>query len=148
MEFLNRRLAFGRIACRWKGRDDPFVIGLAFQVGGCGRFWSVDPVMDRGFMVTVFFLGFAISPLWTATMDIAPDYAGTSSSLMNASGAVAGILSPVAFAWILDRTGSWTLPFAVSVCLLLFAIVMTYWIRPDRPIEAVSNVGRLAVAGE
>jgi hypothetical protein len=25
---------------------------------------------------------------------------------------------------------------------------MTYWIRPDRPIEAVSNVGRLAVAGE
>ena len=101
-----------------------------------------------GFMVTVFFLGFAISPLWTATMDIAPDYAGTSSSLMNASGAVAGILSPVAFAWILDRTGSWTLPFAVSVCLLLFAIVMTYWIRPDRPIEAVSNVGRLAVAGE
>jgi hypothetical protein len=31
---------------------------------------------------------------------------------------------------------------------LLFAIVMTYWIRPDRQIEAVSNVGRLAVAGE
>ena len=31
---------------------------------------------------------------------------------------------------------------------LLFAIVMTYWIRSDRPIEAVSNVGRLAVAGE
>ena len=56
-------------------------------------------------------------------MDIAPDYdyAGTSSSLMNASGALAGILSPVAFAWILDRTGSWTLPFAVSVGLLLFA---------------------------
>jgi hypothetical protein len=25
---------------------------------------------------------------------------------------------------------------------------MTYWIRPDRPIEAVSNVGRLAVAGQ
>jgi peptidoglycan/xylan/chitin deacetylase (PgdA/CDA1 family) len=23
-----------------------------------------------------------------------------------------------------------------------------HWIRPDRPIEAVSNVGRLAVAGE
>jgi nitrate/nitrite transporter NarK len=81
-------------------------------------------------------------------MDIAPDYAGTSSSLMNASGAVAGILSPVAFAWILDGTGSWTLPFAVSVCLLLFAIVMTYWIRPDHPIEAVPSVGRLAVAGE
>ena len=107
-----------------------------------------DPVIGlAGFTVAVFFLGFAISPLWTATMDIAPNYAGTSSSLMNASGAVAGILSPLAFAWILDRTGSWTTPFAFSVALLLFAIVMTYWIRPDRPISELPQVGRLAVAG-
>jgi len=88
------------------------------------------------------------APLWAAAIDIAPAYAGTSSALMNAAGAVAGIMSPVAFAWILQRTGSWTLPFAVSVCLLLFAIIMTYWIRPDRPIEAVTRVGGLAVAGE
>ena len=59
-----------------------------------------------GFTVAVFFLGFAISPLWTATMDIAPNYAGTSSSLMNASGAVAGILSP------LPSLGSSTAPAA------------------------------------
>ena len=64
------------------------------------------------------------------------------------SGAIAGILSPVAFGWILDRTGSWTTPFAFSVGLLLFAIVMTWWIRPDRPIEAVPSLGRLAVAGQ
>jgi MFS family permease len=101
-----------------------------------------------GFTVTVFFLGMAIAPLWTATMDIAPNYAGSSSALMNAAGAVAGIVSPVAFGWILDRTGSWTTPFAFSVGLLLFAIVMTYRIRPDRPIDAVPNVGSLAVAGE
>ncbi len=101
-----------------------------------------------GFTVALFFLGFAISPLWTATMDIAPNYAGSSSALMNAAGAVAGILSPVAFAWILDRTGSWTTPFAFSVGLLLFAIVMTHWIRPDRPIEAVTRIGGLAVAGD
>jgi MFS family permease len=101
-----------------------------------------------GFTVALFFLGVAIAPLWTATMDIAPNYAGSSSALMNASGAVAGILSPVAFGWLLDRTGSWTTPFAFSVGLLLFAIVMTYRIRPDRPIEAVPRLGRLAVAGE
>lgn len=101
-----------------------------------------------GFTVALFFLGFAIAPLWIATMDIAPDYAGSSSALMNAAGAVAGILSPVAFGWMLDRTGSWTTPFAVSVGLLLFAIVMTCRIRPDRPIDAVSSFGRLAVAGE
>jgi MFS family permease len=100
-----------------------------------------------GFTVALFFLGFAISPLWTATVDIAPNYAGSSSALMNAAGAVAGILSPVAFAWILDRTGSWTTPFAFSVGLLLFAIVMTHWIRPDRPISDLPRVGQLAVAG-
>ena len=100
-----------------------------------------------GFTLALFFLGFAISPLWTATMDIAPNYAGSSSALMNAAGAVAGILSPVAFGWILTRTGSWTTPFAFSVGLLLFAIVMTYWIRPDRPISDLPRIGRLAVAG-
>jgi len=66
---------------------------------------------------------------------------------MNAAGAVAGILSPVAFGWILDRTGSWTTPFVFSVGLRLFAIIMTYWIRPDRPIEAIPRIGGLAVAG-
>jgi len=96
----------------------------------------------------LFFLGLAIAPLWTATMDIAPNYAGSSSALMNAAGAVAGILSPVAFGWLLERTGSWTTPFAFSVGLLLFAIVMTWRIRPDRPIEAVPSLARLAVAGE
>ena len=99
-----------------------------------------------GFTVALFFLGFAISPLWTATMDIAPNYAGSSSALMNAAGAVAGILSPVAFGWILQRTGNWTTPFAFSVGLLVFAIVMTYWIRPDRPIAAQPMTGQLAVA--
>jgi hypothetical protein len=39
-------------------------------------------------------------------------------------------------------------PFAVSVGLVLFAIVMTFWIRPDRPIKAVPSLGRLAVAGQ
>jgi MFS family permease len=99
-----------------------------------------------GFTVALFFLGVAIAPLWTATMDIAPNYAGSSSALMNAAGAVAGIFSPVAFGWILDRTGSWTAPFAFSVALLLFAIVMTYRIRPDRPIDAAPSVTGLAAA--
>jgi MFS family permease len=57
--------------------------------------------------------------MWIAATDIAPDYAGSASALMNAAGAVAGILSPVVFGFILDRTGRWTLPFAVSLALLL-----------------------------
>ena len=100
-----------------------------------------------GFVAALFFLGFAISPIWTATMDIAPAYAGSASALMNAAGAVAGILSPVVFGWILDRTGSWTTPFTVSLGLLLLGAVMTYWFRPDRPLDTIPSVGLLAVAG-
>jgi MFS family permease len=101
-----------------------------------------------GFTIALFFLGMAIAPLWTATMDIAPNYAGSSSALMNAAGAVAGIFSPVAFGWILERTGSWTMPFGFSIGLLLFAIVMTYWIKPDRAMSELPAAGRLAVAGD
>jgi MFS family permease len=99
-----------------------------------------------GFTIALFFLGMAIAPLWTATMDIAPNYAGTSSSLMNAAGAVAGIASPVAFGWILQRTGSWTTPFAFSIGLLLVAIVMSYWIKPERSIDEAPATPGLAAA--
>jgi MFS family permease len=100
-----------------------------------------------GFTLALFFLGFAISPLWTATMDIAPAYAGSASALMNAAGAVAGIISPVAFGWILERTGSWTTPFTVSLGLLLFGVVVTFWFRPDRPLDTAVELRGLAVVG-
>jgi nitrate/nitrite transporter NarK len=99
------------------------------------------------FTLALFFLGFAISPIWTATMDIAPAYAGSASALMNAAGAVAGIISPVAFGWILERTGSWTTPFTVSLGLLLLGAIVTFWFRPDRPLDTVIELGGVAVAG-
>jgi MFS family permease len=99
-----------------------------------------------GFTLALFCLGFAISPIWTATMDIAPAYAGSASALMNAAGAVAGILSPVAFGWILERTGSWTTPFTVSLLLLLCGAVTTFWFRPDQGLDTAIEVDRLAVA--
>ena len=58
-----------------------------------------------GVIAALFFLGFAISPMWTATMDIAPAYAGSASALMNEAGAVAGIMSPVAFGVRFFRIG-------------------------------------------
>jgi predicted MFS family arabinose efflux permease len=98
------------------------------------------------FTLALFFLDTAISPMWIATMDIAPDYAGSASALMNAAGAVAGILSPVAFGFILDRTGSWTLPFAVSIGLMLLGSITAFWIRPDEQLEAGAIQPRLALA--
>jgi MFS family permease len=100
------------------------------------------------FTFSLFFLGFAIAPIWTVTMDVAPNCAGSASALMNAAGAIAGIVSPLMFGLILDRTGSWTMPFVVSLGLLLVGACTTYWFRPDRPLETVAKLGGLAVAGE
>jgi MFS family permease len=98
------------------------------------------------FTLALFFLDTAITPMWIATMDIAPDYAGSSSALMNAAGAVAGILSPVAFGFILDLTGSWTLPFAVSIMLLLIGAMAAFWIRPDIALDAEPRRAAFALA--
>ena len=47
-------------------------------------------------------------------MDIAPNYSGSASGMMNFGFGVAGIVSPIVFGYLIDRTGSWTLPFAGS----------------------------------
>jgi MFS family permease len=98
------------------------------------------------FTFALFFLDVAISPMWIATMDIAPDYAGSASALMNAAGAVAGILSPVAFGWILDLTGSWTLPFVASMALMMLGAISAFWIRPDEQLGDGPVPARLALA--
>jgi nitrate/nitrite transporter NarK len=98
------------------------------------------------FTLALFFLDTAITPMWVAATDIAPEYAGSSSALMNAAGAVAGILSPVVFGFILDRTGSWTMPFAVSLALLLLGAVTALWTRPDLRLRDMPQRARLAVA--
>jgi hypothetical protein len=40
------------------------------------------------------------------------------------------------------------MPFTVSLGLLLLGAVMTYWFRPDHPIDAVPSVGGLVAAEE
>jgi len=48
---------------------------------------------------------------------------------------VAGIISPFVFGYLIDRTGSWTLPFAGSICLLLLGAGLAFRMHPDRPFE-------------
>jgi len=55
---------------------------------------------------------------------------------MNFGFGVAGIISPVVFGYLIDVTGSWTLPFAGSVALLLLGAVLAFRMRPDRPFES------------
>jgi MFS family permease len=80
-----------------------------------------------------FFAEWIVAPIWAVPMDIAPRYAGTASGMMNFGFGVAGILSPMFFGQMIDATGSWTVPFVVSIALLLLGALLTITLRPDRP---------------
>jgi cyanate permease len=65
---------------------------------------------------------------------------------MNFGFGVAGIISPLVFGYLIDKTGSWTLPFAGSIGLLLLGACLAFWMRPDRPFEAAAAASPKAVA--
>ena len=79
-----------------------------------------------------FFSELTIGPIWAVPMDIAPQFTGTASGMLNAASAVAGILSPTVFGLVVDKTGNWTLPFAGAIAFLVIGIIMSFSIRPDR----------------
>src|SRR5262249_47415039 len=74
-----------------------------------------------------------VGPIWAVPMDIAPRYAGTASGMMNFGFGLAGIISPIFFGYMIDLTGTWTVPFTVSIGLLLLGAVLTLYVRPDKP---------------
>ena len=79
-----------------------------------------------------FFAELIVAPIWAVPMDMARHYAGSASGMMNFGFAVAGIVSPSSFGYLLDRTGSWVVPFIGSVVLLLLGAVLAARLRPDR----------------
>ncbi len=84
-----------------------------------------------------FFAEMTIGPMWALPMDIAPDYCGTASGLMNTGSALAAILSPVASGYLIDRFGNWELPFAGSMLLMAAGALLAFRMRPE---EKFANV--------
>jgi MFS family permease len=126
-----------------KARRNVIVLGMA------GAIVFLAPVLFIKHLAIVsvclccafFFMELVIAPLWAVPMDIAPNYSGTASSFMNVGFGIAGIVSPLVFGFVIDRTGNWQLPFAISVALLFVGIVMSFFMRPDRPFAADGKSG-------
>jgi MFS family permease len=117
-----------------KARRNVIILGLV------GSLVCLVPVLFAADLVLIaaclsaafFFLELTIGPIWSVPMDIAPQHSGSASGIMNTGSAVAAIVSPLAFGWITDVTGSFTLPFLVSIGLLLLGAILSFWMRPDR----------------
>jgi len=79
-----------------------------------------------------FFVELVVAPIWAVPMDIAPRFAGTASGMMNFGFAIAGLISPSSFGYLVDLTGSWIVPFIGSTTLLLVGAILALRLRPDR----------------
>ncbi|HEV7814677.1 MAG TPA: MFS transporter [Janthinobacterium sp.] len=78
-----------------------------------------------------FFAEMTIGPMWAIPMDIAPEFSGTASGMMNTGSALAAIISPVVGGYLIDRFGNWELPFLSSIILMGLGVVLAMRMRPD-----------------
>lgn len=85
-----------------------------------------------------FFAEMTIGPMWAIPMDIAPDYCGTASGIMNTGSAMAAILSPVISGYVIDKTGNWQLPFIGSIVLMGIGVLLSFAMRPDKKFKSAS----------
>ena len=118
--------------------------------GMIGAFLFLIPVLVSRDLTTVaiclslafFFVELVVAPICAVPMDIAPEYAGAASGMMNFGFGIAGILSPLVFGALLDWTGGWAVPFMGSIALLLVGAGLSFLMRPDRRFEAAPGIVR------
>lgn len=98
-----------------------------------------------------FFLELTNAVLWTLPIDIAGRYAGTAGGMMNTGFGIAGMISPAVFGFLIDRTGSYELPFLISAGLLGVGVLCSLAIDPTKKIRedsAPTGAPVLAVAAK
>src|SRR6185295_5745128 len=85
-----------------------------------------------------FFLELTNAVLWSLPIDIAGAYAGTAGGMMNTGFGIAGMISPVVFGLIIERTGRYDLPFLVSAGLLLVGAAAALFINPAHTVAGAA----------
>jgi MFS family permease len=81
--------------------------------------------------LSFFFLELCNATLWAIPMDVAPEWSGTASGMMNTGFGIAGIFSPIVFGAMVDSVG-WQWPFGISIGLLALAAVVAAIMKPRR----------------
>ena len=108
------------------------------MVGLGGAFAFILPAIVTGnalgavylLAAAFFFLELTNAVLWTLPIDIAGRYAGTAGGIMNTGFGVAGMISPVVFGVLIERTGRYELPLFISAGLLLVGALCSLRIDP------------------
>jgi MFS family permease len=125
---------------------------IAGFIGGCIFLTPVILVHDvlvsaACLSLAFFFAELIVAPIWAVAMDIAPRHAGAASGMMNFGSAFAGIISPVFFGFMIDLSGTWTIPFAASIALLLAGAGLALFLRPDLPFTQAETSSSASQSG-
>jgi sugar phosphate permease len=88
--------------------------------------------------IGVFGLELTVGVAWAIPLDIAGDYAGSASAVMNTCGNIGGAISPALLAYLVRGYG-WEMPFLVASALCVAAAVLYLKIDAGRriPMESV-----------
>lgn len=96
-----------------------------------------DKVAAALLIALALFFQFLTTPsVWAACLDIGRRNAGVVTGAVNTAGNLAGTLAPIIFGYILEKWGSWTIPFYVAASFLLVGVVMWLFVDPRQPIFA------------
>jgi len=97
-----------------------------------------------GFLIAVaLFFQFLTTPaVWATCLDIGKRRSGVVAGTTNTFGNLAGTLAPIVFGYVLQKWGSWTIPFYVAAGFLCVGVVMWMFIDPERPLD--ENLARAA----
>jgi MFS family permease len=122
-------------------RRMPLIVGLG------GAFVFIVPAIVTGnalgavylLAAAFFFLELTNAVLWTLPLDIAGRYAGTAGGIMNTGFGVAGMISPIVFGLLIQRTGRYELPLFISAALLVVGAICSLRIDPTARVETESS---------
>jgi ACS family glucarate transporter-like MFS transporter len=119
-----------RLGLKWGRR----AIGISAL--GCAGVFTVAAMITRQQILTVILLSivygaitFQQSGVFGLCLDIGQSHAGAVVGLMNTSAQVGGLVSSVAFGYIVDRTGSYDAPFVPMAALLFLGALL--WFKID-----------------
>ena len=136
----------GRLSDWWIGRGaSPTLVRKTFTGGGMAgaAIFAIACVLSGpGFstaavILTTSSLGMSSSNVWAITQTLSgPQAAGRWTGLQNFVGNFAGILAPALTGFVLDRTGSFFWPFAITAVMCLFGAAS--WIFLIGPVKQVA----------
>jgi sugar phosphate permease len=126
------RLARRSMLVAGLGGASAFMLPAVVTESAIGAVWLLA--------ATFFCLELANAVLWTLPLDIAGEHAGTAGGMMNVGFGVAGVLSPLVFGLLIQRTGRYEIPLFVTAGLLLAGVVCSMRIDPTDTMRGARSI--------